>query len=66
MQTKYWVIGADYTDFKFEDVIEGTSRVLGPYAQYGQANTAWREVAQESRYRATTRFTIVTDAAPAR
>ena len=66
MQTKYWVIGADYRDFNFEDVVDGTSRVLGPYSDYGHASQAWREAATESRYRATTRFTIVTDAQPAR
>ena len=61
--TKYWVIGADYRDFNFNEVVDGTSQVLGPYADYSDASSAWREAAAASRYKATTRFTIVADAA---
>ena len=49
MQTKYWVIGADYRDCEFEEVIDGTSCVLGPYAEYSHANSAWRQAAMASR-----------------
>ena len=66
MQTKYWVIGADYRDFSFNEVVDGTSCVLGPFADYRDATSAWREQATASRYKATTRFTIVTDANSAR
>ncbi len=66
MQTKYWVIGADYRDFTFNEVVDGTSCVLGPFADYRDASSAWREQATASRYRATTRFTIVMDAASPR
>ena len=61
MTTKYWVIGADYRDFNFNEVVDGTSRVLGPYADYRDATSAWRQEATASRYKATTRFTIVMD-----
>lgn len=62
MQTKYWVIGADYRDFSFNEVVDGTSRVLGPYSDYRDASSAWRQEATASRYKATTRYTIVVDA----
>ena len=62
MQQQYWVIGADYSDMQFNDVIEGTSRVLGPYGDYRHATSVWREQAMATRYQATTRFTIVVNA----
>ena len=62
MQQQYWVIGADYADLKFNEVIDGTSQVLGPYSDYREAATVWREQAMATRYKATTRFTIVVNA----
>ena len=62
MQKQYWVIGADYQDMQFKDAVDGTAQVLGPYREYGDAATAWREQAMATRYRATTRFTIVVNA----
>ena len=63
MQKQFWVIGADYRDMQFSQVVDGSSQVLGPYADYREANSAWREQAMATRYRATTRFTIVVNAA---
>ena len=62
MQQQYWVIGADYRDFNFKDIVDGTSCVLGPFSDHGHATSAWREQAMASRYKATTRFTIVVNA----
>jgi len=63
MARQFWVIGADYRDMDFSEVVEGSSKVLGPYADYRDANNAWREQAMATRYKATTRFTIVVNAA---
>ena len=63
MQKQFWVIGADYRDLQFKDVVDGSSHVLGPFTDYREANSAWREQAMATRYRATTRFTIVVNAA---
>ena len=62
MQQQYWVIGADYQDMKFAEVIDGTSQVMGPFREYREAASVWREQAMATRYRATTRFTIVVNA----
>jgi Domain of unknown function (DUF4170) len=62
MQQHYWVIGADYQDMKFAEVIYGTTQVMGPFREYREAATVWREQAMATRYRATTRFTIVVNA----
>lgn len=63
MQRQFWVIGADYSDLRFAEVVDGSSQVLGPFADYREASSAWREQAMATRYRATTRFTIVVNAA---
>jgi hypothetical protein len=62
MAKSYWVIGADYQDMRFEQVVAGTAQVLGPFTDYREATSAWREQAMATRYRATTRFTIVVNA----
>jgi Domain of unknown function (DUF4170) len=62
MQQQYWVIGADYSDMQFNEVVDGTSQVIGPFIEYREAASAWREQAMATRYKATTRFTIVVNA----
>ena len=31
MDGRYWVIGGKYADARFNDMIEGTSRLAGPF-----------------------------------
>ena len=62
MQQQYWVIGADYRDMQFNEVVDGTSQVHGPFRDDRDAATVWREQAMATRYRATTRYTIVVNA----
>jgi len=62
MQKQFWVIGADYRDMQFKEPVDGTAQVIGPFPEYGDAATAWRQQAMATRYRATTRFTIVVNA----
>ena len=61
MHRQYWVIGADYGDMDFTQPVDGTAEVHGPFGSYNAAKLAWRERATESRYKALTRFTIVSD-----
>ena len=62
MQQQYWVIGADYRDVNFSEVVDGSSQVIGPFADRQQAVSVWRQQAMATRYKATTRFTIVVNA----
>jgi hypothetical protein len=62
MLQQYWVIGADYRDMQFAEVIDGSTQVIGPFREYREAASVWREQAMATRYRATTRFTIVVNA----
>ncbi len=65
MHRQFWVIGADYGDIEFTRPVDGTTRVHGPFGSYQEATIVWREQAMESRYRALTRYTIVSDVAAA-
>lgn len=61
-KAQYWVIGGEFEDGDFTRMVEGTSRVIGPFESHAAAAEAWRERAQESRYQAMTRYTIATSA----
>jgi hypothetical protein len=65
MHRQYWVIGADYGDIEFTRPLDGTARVHGPFGSYREAAIVWRERAMESRYKALTRYIIVSDIAAA-
>ena len=63
MKAQYWVIGGEYEDGDFTRIIDGTSRVYGPFDCHTAATQAWRDRAQASRHQAMTRYTIATSAA---
>jgi hypothetical protein len=59
MPTQFWVIGGEYADERFNQLVEGAGRALGPYASYEEAEGVWRDQTGRSRHEAFTRFTIV-------
>jgi hypothetical protein len=59
MSTQFWVIGGEYSDADFTQVIDGTLQAFGPFGDYREAMGVWREQSLASRYKAMTRFTIV-------
>lgn len=63
MTRKYWVIGGEY-DEAFGQVIPGTERVLGPFAEEVRARTEWRRLTFcPQTTAATTRYSIATESA---
>ena len=62
MQSQFWVIGGEYTDSGFTRLADGTSQVFGPFSDYRQAQTVWREHSMNNRHLAMTRFTIAANA----
>ena len=58
MNQQFWVIGGTYRDLTFSQLVDGTSRVEGPFPTYETAQRVWKERALESRSEACTRFTI--------
>lgn len=63
MTKEFWVIGGEYASVEFREVVAGTERVFGPFRSYDEANQIWRERSMASRSSATTRFSIVSNAA---
>ena len=61
-QRQYWVIGGEFQSVDCAAMVPGTGQVLGPFPSYQHALEVWRRHAQESRFQATTRFSIVADA----
>ena len=62
MNTQFFVIGGEYRDMRFTDLVSGTSRIEGPYRSYEEAEQVWKNHAMESRSNACTRYTIVASA----
>jgi hypothetical protein len=62
MNQEYWVIGGTYRDLTFSQLLDGTSRVEGPFPNYDAAQRVWKERTLASRSEACTRFTIASHA----
>lgn len=63
MPKQFWVIGGEYQCVEFQEVVPGTARVFGPFETYEEASHVWRERSLASRSSATTRYSIVSNAA---
>lgn len=55
---RYWVVGGEYKDTRFSELRDGTSKVLGPFEDYGMARATWQAEAEATRSNAYMRFTI--------
>tara|TARA_X000000368_G_scaffold358499_1_gene301395 strand:+ start:9803 stop:10039 length:237 start_codon:yes stop_codon:yes gene_type:complete len=58
MTERFWIVGGEYVDTRFEQLIEQTRQVLGPFSCYQQARKTWRELAEATRSNCTARFSI--------
>ena len=58
---RFWVIGGEYTSLGFEQLIEGTERVAGPFFHRSAAEAVWRRLSEEDRCRAQVRYAIVAE-----
>jgi hypothetical protein len=55
---RFWVVGGEYTDMRFAEVVDGTHRLFGPFAFHDEARRAWADRTAETRCQALVRFTI--------
>jgi hypothetical protein len=62
---RYWVIGGEYRTLHFEELVDGTARVIGPFSSATHAEYAWRAISEEHRSNCNMRFTIVQEGARA-
>ena len=60
---RYWVIGGEYRSLDFDQIIDGTGRVIGPFSSATHAEYAWRAISEEYRSNCNMRFTIVMEGA---
>ena len=57
--SRFWIVGGEYRSLDFNEIIDGTQRLLGPFDQHDVAQRNWRELSEEHRSNCTARFTIV-------
>jgi hypothetical protein len=62
MPERFWIIGGEFRDTSFAELVAGTERLLGPYANRDAALRAWRGLADETKSLCTARFTVVAEA----
>jgi hypothetical protein len=65
MNNRFWVIGGEYTSIRFEVLVGGTERLLGPFTARNEAERTWRQVSELHRPECNVRFTIVEERLPA-
>jgi len=63
MRTKYWIVGGEYTDTRFNDLVAGTECVVGPFNDRSRALDEWKRLATETRSNCHARFTIAEEVA---
>ena len=62
MAQKYWVIGGEYRDCQFDEVVPGTEEISGPFPSPIRARTEWQRLTFRDRLCATTRYVITHEA----
>jgi hypothetical protein len=58
MGQRYWVIGGEYRNCQFDEVVPGTEEISGPFPDELRARTEWQRLTFRDRLGATTRYTI--------
>ena len=58
---RFWVIGGEYTCLGFEQLVEGTEKVAGPFFHRSAAEAVWRRLSESDRCRAQVRYAIVAE-----
>jgi hypothetical protein len=58
---RYWIVGGEYNSMTFDDLVEGTERLVGPLPSREEAERTWREISERHRQNATVRFTIAAE-----
>jgi hypothetical protein len=58
---RYWVIGGEFLNGDFEKIHAETARVIGPFSDLRDAETAWRDLSRQHGHEHCTRFTVVTE-----
>jgi hypothetical protein len=63
MSSKFWIVGGEYRDTSFAELIDGTSTLAGPFRCYEDALAQWKRIVHSTTSNATARFTIAQETA---
>ena len=61
MGQRYWVIGGDYCDCRFNRLEPGTETIAGPFEDQLHARMEWQRLTFRDHCGATTRYTIAVE-----
>ena len=56
--SRYWVVGGEYRTLAFDEIVDGTQHLIGPFGERTAAERSWRDVSEQHRAHCTVRFTI--------
>ena len=59
---RYWIVGGEYADTSFSQIVDGTERVMGPYPSRERAMAEWQALAEATRSNCHARFSIAEEA----
>ena len=62
MTHRYWVLGGEYRDCRFDEVVPGTEEISGPFPDINRAQTEWTRLSFRDHLGATTRYVITQEA----
>ena len=62
MTQRYWVIGGEYRDCQFDEVVPGTEEISGPFPDVARARAEWKRLACRDHLGATTRYVVTQEA----
>ena len=62
MTHRYWVLGGEYRDCRFDEVLPGTEEISGPFPDMHRARTEWTRLTFRVQLGATNRDVITEEA----
>ncbi len=61
MGQRYWVIGGDYSDCEFKNLMPGTEKISGPFKDKLRARMEWQRLTFRDGCCATERYHIAVE-----
>ena len=58
MGQRFWVIGGEYRNCRFDEIVPGTEEISGPFLDEFRARTEWQRLTFRDRCGATERYSI--------
>lgn len=61
--SRFWIVGGEFTSTDFNQVVEGTEQVVGPMDCRKMAEKLWRNMSEQDRPQCNIRYSIVSEPA---